>query len=218
MGSFPASSQSLSSDDTDANDLDDLDEQEIWEVDSTFYLDLGKAPASLPPRIAPSAGTIGVFRLGFPDIRKDGNPPWPAVAAKRLSSVSGLSPKLVASRRIPAVSRTIPRLMPQELGAREGKEEDDAKQMIAQSAPINIPDWSKVDKSGNHRGTGTREDDSEPDDNDEERLPPHEFLAREYARSQVTSFSLFEGAGRTLKGRDMSRVRDGVLTRTGFLE
>ncbi|KAH7544394.1 hypothetical protein JRO89_XS15G0159900 [Xanthoceras sorbifolium] len=29
---------------------------------------------------------------------------------------------------------------------------------------------------------------------------------------------IFEGVGRTLKGRDLSKVRNAVLTKTGFLE
>jgi hypothetical protein len=37
------------------------------------------------------------------------------------------------------------------------------------------------------------------------------YLARQQARASVV-----EGAGRTLKGRDMSRVRDAVWSRTGF--
>lgn len=45
-------------------------------------------------------------------------------------------------------------------------------------------------------------------------VPPHEYLAREKGRSGSTS--VLEGAGRTLKGRDVSRVRDAVWSRTGF--
>ncbi|WOL13002.1 hypothetical protein Cni_G21771 [Canna indica] len=45
-------------------------------------------------------------------------------------------------------------------------------------------------------------------------MPPHEYLAREKGRRAATS--VLEGAGRTLKGRDMSRVRDAVWSRTGF--
>lgn len=71
------------------------------------------------------------------------------------------------------------------------------------------------------------EDDNEEDDddgydcyNDEygHRVPPHEVIARRLAKSQISSFSVFEGAGRTLKGRDLSKVRNAVLTKTGFLE
>ncbi|CAA6656363.1 unnamed protein product [Spirodela intermedia] len=38
------------------------------------------------------------------------------------------------------------------------------------------------------------------------------------ARSHSTTFSVFEGVGRTLKGRDLRRVRNAVFQKTGFLE
>ncbi|PON91970.1 Senescence regulator [Trema orientale] len=67
------------------------------------------------------------------------------------------------------------------------------------------------------------EDEEEDDDNDygdgyDYKVPPHEFIARRLARSQISSFSVFEGVGRTLKGRDLSKVRNAVLTKTGFIE
>ena len=58
----------------------------------------------------------------------------------------------------------------------------------------------------------------EEDEAHDERLPPHEFLAQEYARSQRTSFSVCEGLGRTLKGRDLSRVRNAVWSQMGFAD
>lgn len=55
-------------------------------------------------------------------------------------------------------------------------------------------------------------------DNEKEMIPPHEWIARRLARSHISSSSVCEGAGRTLKGRDLSRVRNAVLAKTGFLE
>lgn len=52
------------------------------------------------------------------------------------------------------------------------------------------------------------------DDEMEEMVPPHVIVAR----SHMTSFSVLEGAGRTLKGRDLRRVRNAVLQKTGFLD
>ncbi|XP_020593544.1 uncharacterized protein LOC110033789 [Phalaenopsis equestris] len=78
-----------------------------------------------------------------------------------------------------------------------------------QSVPVNIPNWSKI---------CNRNGEEEEEDEEEDKLPPHEWLARKMARSQISSSSVCEGAGRTLKGRDQRRVRDAVLTRTGFLE
>ncbi|KAL9296753.1 hypothetical protein ACSQ67_022649 [Phaseolus vulgaris] len=44
------------------------------------------------------------------------------------------------------------------------------------------------------------------------RVPPHEFLAR----TRVASFSVHEGVGRTLKGRDLSTLRNAIWAKTGF--
>jgi hypothetical protein len=51
-------------------------------------------------------------------------------------------------------------------------------------------------------------------------LPPHEMVARASAggAGPVAPFSMLEGAGRTLKGRDLRRVRDAVLRQTGWLD
>ncbi|KAE8646053.1 hypothetical protein Csa_016442 [Cucumis sativus] len=67
-----------------------------------------------------------------------------------------------------------------------------------------IPQWSKTERRKNPRNR--------------KRVPPHELIAKRLARAQISSFSVFEGAGRTLKGRDLSKVRNAVLTKTGFLE
>ncbi|KAK4851371.1 hypothetical protein QYF36_014569 [Acer negundo] len=121
------------------------------------------------------------------------------------------------------------------------------QQQQQQSAPVTIPDWSKIyrkkskvtfkhhdyedddddddvdvdvgdehDEAGDDDGRDS--DDDNDDDDDEYKVPPHELIARRLARSQISSFSVVEGAGRTLKGRDLSKVRNAVLTRTGFLE
>ncbi|KAG6484401.1 hypothetical protein ZIOFF_052916 [Zingiber officinale] len=88
---------------------------------------------------------------------------------------------------------------------------------LGRSAPLRIPDWSKVFKHG--RGD-IEEEEEEEDDVGEDGDPPHEWLAKKMAKSQLISLSssVCEGAGRTLKGRDLSKVRNAVLTRTGFLE
>ncbi|CAI0540623.1 unnamed protein product [Linum tenue] len=35
-------------------------------------------------------------------------------------------------------------------------------------------------------------------------------------RTRIASFSVHEGVGRTLKGRDLSRVRNAIWEKTGF--
>ncbi|KAG9138936.1 hypothetical protein Leryth_007567 [Lithospermum erythrorhizon] len=108
---------------------------------------------------------------------------------------------------------------------------------VATSLPVNVPDWSKI--LGNEykgrvvdededvgievspsnlityqpRGSwaGRYNDEYEEDDKDH-RIPPHVYLAR----TRGASFSVHEGIGRTLKGRDLSRVRNAIWKKTGF--
>ncbi|KZV55170.1 hypothetical protein F511_12757 [Dorcoceras hygrometricum] len=109
------------------------------------------------------------------------------------------------------------------------------------SAPVEIPDWPKILKIKSNKNlwddaSGAHDDDHHTgwknrlgladcaesyDDNDDdgnEMVPPHEYLARRLAGTQIASFSMCEGVGRTLKGRDLSKLRNAILTKTGFLE
>ncbi|PHT53415.1 hypothetical protein CQW23_07877 [Capsicum baccatum] len=80
-----------------------------------------------------------------------------------------------------------------------------------QSAPVNVPVWQK--KNGPVGGLD-RFDEVEADElENEEMVPPHMMVAQ----SHVT-FSVFEGVGRTLKGRDLRRVRNAVFQKTGFID
>ncbi|XP_057428779.1 protein S40-4-like [Lotus japonicus] len=83
-----------------------------------------------------------------------------------------------------------------------------------------VADEDDGDGVVNYGGESDNDDDDEEGEDDEydAKLPPHEFIARRLARSQISSFSVFEGVGRTLKGRDLSKMRNAVLTKTGFLE
>lgn len=96
----------------------------------------------------------------------------------------------------------------------------------AASLPVNVPDWSKILKD-EYRDNRRRDCDGDDDDFDEDsgedgggggrnRIPPHEFLAKQLARTRIASFSVHEGVGRTLKGRDLSRVRNAIWEKTGF--
>ncbi|KAL4563419.1 hypothetical protein LXL04_027460 [Taraxacum kok-saghyz] len=50
----------------------------------------------------------------------------------------------------------------------------------------------------------------------EEMVPPHVMVRRRVAAKMA--FSVCSGVGRTLKGRDLSEMRNSVLRMTGFLE
>ncbi|KAK1412284.1 hypothetical protein QVD17_33407 [Tagetes erecta] len=52
---------------------------------------------------------------------------------------------------------------------------------------------------------------------EEEMVPPHVIVDRRVAEGKA-AFSLCSGNGRTLKGRDLSEVRNSILKITGYLE
>lgn len=106
------------------------------------------------------------------------------------------------------------------------KKIEDRKIMPVTSAslPVNIPDWSKILKD-EYREHSKRESDEDGggggggDDDDEDKeeeyyglVPPHEYLAMR----RGASFSVHEGIGRTLKGRDLRRVRNAIWKKVGF--
>ncbi|KAL2921744.1 Large tegument protein deneddylase [Bienertia sinuspersici] len=83
-----------------------------------------------------------------------------------------------------------------------------------QSAPVNVPLWPSG-LGRNRPGFGLGQFDEIDDFRDDgEMVPPHEIVARSH---NASSFSVFEGAGRTLKGRDLTTVRNSVFQKTGFL-
>ncbi|CAN8270182.1 unnamed protein product [Cochlearia groenlandica] len=84
-----------------------------------------------------------------------------------------------------------------------------------QSAPVQVPLVSIV----NRRKKEFKLTDIVDEDEEEgEMLPPHEIVARSLAQSSLLSCSVLEGAGRTLKGRDLRQVRNAVFRRTGFID
>nr|GEY18570.1 hypothetical protein [Tanacetum cinerariifolium] len=78
---------------------------------------------------------------------------------------------------------------------------------VATSAPVNVPDWSKIYRVDSVESM--HNDYSDDELSSDHIVPPHEYLARSHR-------SVFEGVGRTLKGRDLSRIRDTVWSQTGF--
>ncbi|XP_047071195.1 uncharacterized protein LOC124679497 [Lolium rigidum] len=80
---------------------------------------------------------------------------------------------------------------------------------VAASAPVEVPAWpSRFAELAPADPAAPCEQEQEDADG---WVPPHVYLARRQARASVV-----EGVGRTLKGRDASRVRDAVWSRTGF--
>ncbi|XP_048600897.1 uncharacterized protein LOC106369549 [Brassica napus] len=84
-----------------------------------------------------------------------------------------------------------------------------------QSAPVKVPSAMM----NRHKKEFKLTDVVDVDDDEEgEMLPPHEMVARSLAQSSLLSCSVLEGAGRTLKGRDLRQVRNAVFRRTGFID
>ncbi|CAI0379837.1 unnamed protein product [Linum tenue] len=147
-------------------------------------------------------------------------------------------PSSLPYRNFPYAARMIP------IGGGSSSSDNEAgaaKVLVQQSAPVNIPDWSKISgqkqwpRKSSKKPTNAwmGSDDDDDDDEDEEcgddgddveeygsnhMEPPHEMISRRMAMTQISSFSVLEGVGRKLKGRDLSKVRNAILTRTGFLE
>lgn len=91
--------------------------------------------------------------------------------------------------------------------------------MLHQSVPVNIPmipSMAKHRPEANGRGADAGD---VVDGDDDEMLPPHEIIARRSGvESPMTTFSVLEGVGRTLKGSDLRRVRNAVWRKTGFVD
>ncbi|XP_020156498.2 protein S40-1 [Aegilops tauschii subsp. strangulata] len=86
-----------------------------------------------------------------------------------------------------------------------------------QSAPVRVPVWpgqAARPRDNAKRGAKKADESDEDEKGGEEMVPPHVVAARRHARSS----SVLEGAGWTLKGRDLCRVRNAVLRQTGFLD
>ncbi|PON85003.1 Senescence regulator [Trema orientale] len=85
------------------------------------------------------------------------------------------------------------------------------KGMAPNSMPVNIPDnMFRFKKNTN--------DCYEWEDDQEELVPPHLIVKRRIAGGKMMAYSVCTGNGRTLKGRDLSQVRNSILRMTGFLE
>lgn len=158
-----------------------------------------------------------------------------------LSAALGDDPAPVLKTRRPAVDLYLSaaRAVPAAPGAAPGDRlvMSGSGKLLHMSAPVNVPTWPrKKPPRGGVRGWGFDDDDedgfaeerqhgrrfqeegeeeeAEEDEDGGVMVPPHIIVAR----SHVTTFSVFEGVGRTLKGRDLRRVRNAVLQKTGFLD
>lgn len=92
--------------------------------------------------------------------------------------------------------------------SRNSNSSKDYNKRMANSLPVNIPG------SIFHHGNNNSFEDDEREG--EEMVPPHVITRRRVEGKMA--FSVCTGNGRTLKGRDLSKVRNSILRMTGFLE
>ncbi|KAL5726777.1 hypothetical protein ACHQM5_000037 [Ranunculus cassubicifolius] len=205
--------------DSDSNPFE-LDESDvIWSPDLQDSLNLDSIDSNSPRLLSPTLSNISTnsnspgangghhsFRsekFGLSAALSDDHKPF--VQRNGLPSLNqGLG--LSAAKMIPALMSN-----PRSGGS---SYDDSYKGKFHQSAPVNVPVWRKM-----NNGRDTEEErlgyfEEEDEETEEEMLPPHEIVAR----SHTTTFSVFEGVGRTLKGRDLRRVRNAVWQKTGFLD
>lgn len=193
------------------NEASELGEDDVWQTveemvngDESFAEDGEWMPRAVPE----SNGGLGGFRS-----RRYGPRAEHEHHHHRRQQVGGLSLAFDDSGGKTGSSRIVHQFRGQQDGVAAAA--SPRGRHVAASAPVNVPDWSKIYRVNSVESL--HDSDEAVDDNDEEMVPPHEYLAREYARNRKTAtHSVFEGVGRTLKGRDLSRVRDAVWSQTGF--
>ncbi|XP_022777288.1 uncharacterized protein LOC111318677 [Durio zibethinus] len=95
---------------------------------------------------------------------------------------------------------------------KKSRKNNSKKKLASGSLPVNIP---RHHHGGSVFHCGSEADDFEEDE-EGEIVPPHVILGRRIAGKMA--FSVCTGNGRTLKGRDLSQVRNSILRMTGFLE
>uniref|UniRef100_A0ACD5UD69 Uncharacterized protein n=1 Tax=Avena sativa TaxID=4498 RepID=A0ACD5UD69_AVESA len=133
---------------------------------------------------------------------------WPLSFSSRAfpsSGEAGLS-ALIADEDTHSPTAAIP--------AAARREKQRHPQPYHQSAPVAVPAWSKATADRRRREAEQEAADEDDEDDEELVVPPHEMAARRAAAAA----SVMEGAGRTLKGRDLRRMRNAVWRTTGFLD
>lgn len=174
----------------------ELDERDVvWS--STSYSPSSSISTASSPSPTPSPSAGGAHR-------------WPLSSSSRAfpSGGAGLSALIADEDDGRSPTAAIP--------AAARRERQRNPQPYHQSAPVAVPAWSKATAERRRREAEQEAADQEGEDDDDDELvvPPHEMAARRAAAAA----SVMEGAGRTLKGRDLRRMRNAVWRTTGFLD
>ncbi|KAL8136762.1 hypothetical protein V2J09_002763 [Rumex salicifolius] len=131
-------------------------------------------------------------------------PPIPS----RDRQVGGLA---LAFEEFSTSSRIVHQLRPQD-GFTVDAPPSRRQRQVASSAPVNVPDWKRILRVNSVESMNDSDEGELEYERDSAVDPPHEYLARSRSKDAT---SVFEGVGRTLKGRDMRRLRDTVWSQTG---
>lgn len=203
------------------DDLNELREEDIWEEDTLYGEDLKDVAVQKPCQETNDApGTKGSFQT-----RKLRSLLSVEMEAAANFYPSGFSTFSHAHKDGPACAG-----WRDESGARKssmhmphlGNDTGKGLQFrgaggVSLSVPLGVGYWE--DQPHDNVAKEEEVEDEKDEEEGEARLvPPHELVAREYAKSQAMAFSVFEGAGRTLKGMDLCRLRSAVWRRTGFMD
>lgn len=143
------------------------------------------------------------------ETRSSAMPPPPMPMPRRDRQVGGLTLAFEESTGRTTSSRIVHQLRPQDGFAVEARRH----RQIASSAPVNVPDWNKIFRVNSVESMNGSDEGEFEEERNSAVDPPHEYLARSRKKD---STSVFEGVGRTLKGRDLRRLRDAVWSQTGF--
>ncbi|XP_042483863.1 uncharacterized protein LOC122064202 [Macadamia integrifolia] len=94
------------------------------------------------------------------------------------------------------------------------KKKNSKQRNTSHSLPVTIP--CNLNNSSLHYSESNESDDDELEE--AEMVPPHLMVAGRCTGQGQMAYSVCTGNGRTLKGRDLSRVRNSILRMTGFIE
>lgn len=200
---------------------DELDEDDIfWTGNDSSEPNLPstKHPSSMAstnPNPNPSPSLYRTSHRRFPERNFGILAALPEEDKKRpLLQRKTFSPSSCSAAASPSSPSSSARLIPV---MPKPKAEYSGGKIYHQSAPVNVPIVPPRARRGLVELDG---DVREAEDiEEEEMLPPHEIVARAASKeSPLTTFSMLEGVGRTLKGRDLRRVRNAVWRQTGFLD
>ncbi|KAF3606113.1 hypothetical protein DY000_02050532 [Brassica cretica] len=206
----PSSSPALASADGELNE------------DDIFSIDVTHTPPSSSPSQHPPARQLQRSKSGLKNVEASGilaALPEPS-GNSYLNHVfhhkpaASSSPSSSSARTIPSAPKPPQERLPYTDSFIGGGK-------FPQSAPVQVP-LASLAMMNRHKKefklTDVVDEDEEEEEEEGEMLPPHEIVARSLAKSSLLSCSVLEGAGRTLKGRDLRQVRNAVFRRTGFID